>query len=220
MQIPDEQLRTEISEELEWDPRLDTSAVAVSATSGVITLCGTVGSFTEKSAASWDASRVKGVVRVDARLQIRLLDENRRDDADLRRSVRHALLLNSLVPASVDATVEAGRVTLTGTATTQFQRAEAEQVTARVRGVCSITNDVRIVPFGPAADDIAEAITQAMRRDARLDASNISIAVQRDTGTVRLSGTVNSWADHDEGITAAWNAPGVVTIIDDLRVVY
>jgi len=31
---------------------------------------------------------------------------------------------------------------------------------------------------------------------------------------------VNSWADHDEGITAAWNAPGVVTIIDDLRVVY
>ena len=80
MQIPDEQLRTEISEELEWDPRLDTSAVAVSATSGVITLCGTVGSFTEKSAASWDASRVKGVVRVDDRLQIRLLDENRRDE--------------------------------------------------------------------------------------------------------------------------------------------
>jgi len=38
MQIPDEQLRDEISEELDWDPRLDTSAVAVSATSGVITL--------------------------------------------------------------------------------------------------------------------------------------------------------------------------------------
>jgi osmotically-inducible protein OsmY len=131
--------------------------------------------------------------------------------------VLQALTLNSLVPSTIDATVTDGWVTLTGTASSQFQRAEAEHATIRVGGVCGITNDVQLVPFGPSAGDVAAAITKAMHRNARLDASNVS--VQSSSGTVTLRGTVPSWADHDDALVAAWNAPGVVNVIDDMQVV-
>ena len=148
-------------------------------------------------------------------LDVALLDEYRRDDADLRGAVLQALALDNLVPSTIDAKVEDGVVTLTGTASSQFQRADAEQVTVRVRGVCDITNDIQLVPFGPAAGDVSDAITKALQRSARLATSNIS--VKSASGTVTLTGTVSSWGDHDEALIAAWNAPGVVNVVDDLH---
>ena len=216
MQITDDELRSDVEEELDWDPKVDSSAVAVSAAGGVITLRGTVGAYTEKCDAKWDALRVQGVVQVDDELEVALLDEYRRDDADLRGAVLQALALNSLVPSTIDAKVEDGWVTLTGTASSQFQRAEAEHATIRIRGVCGITNDVQLVPFGPSAGDVSAAIIKAMQRNAALDSANIS--VKSSSGTVTLSGTVRSWAEHDDAILAAWNAPGVVNVIDDLHV--
>ena len=34
-----------------------------------------------------------------------------------------------------------------------------------------------------------------------------------------LSGVVSSWAEHDEAVAAAWSAPGIVDVEDDIRVV-
>jgi osmotically-inducible protein OsmY len=57
---------------------------AVSADDGVVTLRGTVGSFREKREAKQDAQRVHGVKRVENEVEVRILTEDRRDDADLR----------------------------------------------------------------------------------------------------------------------------------------
>jgi hypothetical protein len=48
---------------------------------------------------------------VDDQLQVRVLDDARRADADLRGDVLLALALDSLVPQSVDAKVDDGFVT-------------------------------------------------------------------------------------------------------------
>jgi osmotically-inducible protein OsmY len=37
---------------------------------------------------------------------------------------------------------------------------------------------------------------------------------------VTVNGTVSSWAEHDEAIDAAWAAPGVMSVRDDLTVAY
>jgi osmotically-inducible protein OsmY len=37
---------------------------------------------------------------------------------------------------------------------------------------------------------------------------------------VTVQGTVSSWAEHDEAIDAAWAAPGVTAVRDDLIVPY
>ena len=44
----DTELSTDVRDELFWDPKLDSAAIAVSADDGKITLRGTVGSLREK----------------------------------------------------------------------------------------------------------------------------------------------------------------------------
>ena len=110
------ELERQVSDELLWDPKVDNSAIAVSADDGVVSLRGTVGSFREKREAQNDAKSVSGVKGVTNELEVRILTKDRRADADLRGDVLQALTLNSMVPATIDAAADDGRVTLTGTA--------------------------------------------------------------------------------------------------------
>src|SRR6266540_5604348 len=109
-------LATSVSEELFWNPVVDDASIAVFADDGRITLRGTVGSLREKREAEKAAQRVFGVVSVESQLQVKLMNDERRADAELRGDVLRALMLDSLVPNTVDAKVEDGFVTLTGTA--------------------------------------------------------------------------------------------------------
>jgi osmotically-inducible protein OsmY len=61
--------------------------------------------------------------------------EQMRNEADLRGDVLHALMLDSLVPKTVEALVGDGYVTLTGSVNWRYQREEAESVrSVRRRG--------------------------------------------------------------------------------------
>jgi osmotically-inducible protein OsmY len=217
MQMTDDELRIAVEEELDWDPRLDSGDIAVSASAGTVTLRGRVGAYTEKCEATSDAQRVRGVARVlDDELVVALLDEYCSADITLRQYVLQALALNDLVPSSINPEVDAGWVTLSGTATSHFERAEAEHSVARVRGVRGVSNDVRIVPLGRSREDVTVAIAAALGRNARVESS--SIRVTGSSGTVTLGGSVRSCAERAEAVLAAWSAAGVVNVIDDLRV--
>jgi len=216
--MSNEKVQRAVMEELSWDPKVGSDRIAVSAEEGVVTLRGTVGSLREKHEARTDAQRVHGVKHVDNKLNVQIMDDNVRANADLRGDILHALTLNTFVPATVDAHVDEGFVTLVGTANWQFQREEAQSVTANVPGVVSITNEVRLVAPGPSAHDVQHSIKKAMERNAKLDAESVS--VESANGTVTLRGTVSSWADHDEAVGAAWAAPGVTRVKDHILVAY
>jgi osmotically-inducible protein OsmY len=207
-----------VNDELVWDPKVDSDAIAVSSDGGVITLRGTVGSYRQKREAKKDAERVYGVKRVEDELQVRIMNDDRRDDADLRGAVLQALMLDSLVPSTVDAKVDNGNVTLTGKAHWQFERDEAESVAGNVPGVVTVGNQIELVPQGPSAYDVEHSIKKAMERNAKLDAESVS--VESSDGTITLRGTVSSWADHDEAVAAAWAAPGVTRVKDHILVAY
>ena len=51
---------------------------------------------------------------------------------------------------------------------------------------------------------------------AEVDAAKIS--VESTDGSVTLRGTVRTWAEHDDAIDAAWAAPGVTAVENDLAV--
>jgi osmotically-inducible protein OsmY len=211
-------LTADVSDELFWDPKLDSTAVAVSADDGTITLRGTVGSLREKHEAKKAAERVFGVISVDNKLQVRLMNDAKRADADLRGDVLQALMLDSLVPRTVDAKVADGIVTLTGTADWQYQRDEAEFVASNIVGALDVFDEIELQYPTPSAGDVAESIKKAFERNAALDADDLRIST--NNGTVTVKGTVSSWAEHDEAIDAAWAAPGVQSVRDDLMVVY
>jgi osmotically-inducible protein OsmY len=212
----DSQMEGFVGDELRWDPKIDNSAIAVTADAGVVTLRGTVGSFRQKRDAQKDAQRVYGVKTVKNELEVRLL--NRRSNAELRGDVLQALMLDSVIPTTIDAEVDDSKVTLTGTAQWGYQRVEAELVAANVRGVASVDNEVDVVPPAPSAHDVQHSIKKAMERNAQLDAD--SVTVESENGTVTLRGSVSSWVDHDQAIDAAWAAPGVSDVKDRIRVVY
>jgi osmotically-inducible protein OsmY len=65
--------------------------------------------------------------------------------------------------------------------------------------------------------------------DPKVDSE--AIAVSADVGTrlfidttsygrVTLAGSVSSWAEHDEAVDAAWSAPGVTEVDDQIQVAY
>jgi osmotically-inducible protein OsmY len=212
----DQELGFVVNEELVWDPKVDAEAIAVSATDGMVTLRGTVGSFRQKREARRAAERVAGVVYVDNELDVRLLDEDRRDDAELRGDVLQALMLDAFVPGTIDATVKDGFVTLSGSADSQYQRDEAEFLAGNVIGVTGVRDDVYLTE--PSADpaDVQHSIKKALERAAKIEAEDITVGTY--DGRVTLTGTVGSWYEHDTAVAAAWAAPGVVTVDDHLTV--
>src|SRR4051812_16906698 len=111
------ELELDVNEELGWDPKVDSEEIAVAVDDGTVTLRGTVGSFRQKREATKAAQRIYGVLYVNNDLDVRILDDDRHDDADLRGDVLQALMLDTLLPATIDASVKEGFVTLTGTTT-------------------------------------------------------------------------------------------------------
>ena len=68
------------------------------------------------------------------------------------------------------------------------------------------------------AGDVKDSIKQALKRNAKVDAELLS--VDTNAGTVTLSGVAGSWAEHDAAIAAAWAAPGVTEVADNIVVDY
>jgi len=214
----DNDLTADVSDELFWDPKVDSTAIAVSADDGKITLRGTVGSFREKREAKQAAKRVFGVVSIDNELQVKLMNDDKRADADVRGDVLQALMLDSLVPTTVDAKVEDGFVTLTGTADWQYQRDEAELVASNIVGALDVIDEIELDGPTPDAGDVQDSIKKAFKRNAAVDSDDLYVST--DNGTVTLNGNVSSWAEHDEALDAAWAAPGVTSVHDEMTVGY
>src|SRR5512133_3900871 len=111
--MTDDELQDWVGDELCWDPKVDSAAIAVSANDGEVTLRGTVGSFRQKREAQKATERVYGVTSVRNELKVRILDEHGRQHADLRGAVLQAMALDGLIPKTVDAKADSGSVTLT-----------------------------------------------------------------------------------------------------------
>jgi osmotically-inducible protein OsmY len=162
---------------------------------------------------------VFGVVAVDNKIEVRLLNERRRDDAELRADVLQALMLNSLVPSTVDVKVDHGLVTLTGTANWNHQRMEAERVASTTVGTIEVVNEIELYhPPNPDPRAVEDAITRALRRSATLEAGKLHVS--SSNGMVTIKGHVRSWLEHDDALAAAWAAPGVKDVRDRIVIDY
>src|ERR1700742_2175715 len=89
----------DVRNELAADPRLPyPDEIAIEAYDGIVTLRGTVGSFAQQRAAVVDARRTRGVVDVYDALEVRLLNEDRRRDAEIRGAALQRLAWDASLP--------------------------------------------------------------------------------------------------------------------------
>jgi osmotically-inducible protein OsmY len=99
----------------------------------------------------------------------------------------------------------------------QFQKKDAERDVRNLWGVKGVTNLIMVKPrLKPA--DVKEKIEQALIRSAKTDADLIT--VDAEGSTVTLRGTVHSVAEKEEAERAAWQAPGVTWVKNEIRVSY
>lgn len=214
--MTNEELQASVTAELLSDPKVSSRTIAVAAEDGTVTLRGTVGSVRQKREARKAAQRVGGVVFVNDELDVRILGEHRREDAELRGDVLQALMLDTAVPTTVEATVRHGVVTLSGVTTWQYQREEAEFIAGNVMGVAGIRNEIRLATPTPDAGEVRDSVRRALLRAAAVEADEIE--VDSLNGRVKLTGSVGSWWEHDAVLAAAWHIPGVEDIDDRLSI--
>src|ERR1700716_2127319 len=208
----DGEIEKDVKAELEWDPDLDATDIAVSVKKGVITLTGFVKSYTDKYEAEAAAKRVAGVSGVANDLEVRMPSVDERPDPEIARDAVAAI--KSQLPISsehIKVVVKNGWVTLEGQVEWQYQKNTAENAVRRIKGVKGVSNLIQIKPRAQP-DEIKEKIQEAFKRNAEIDANRIT--VEANGSEVILKGAVRSWIEREEAERAAWAAPGVTKVED------
>ena len=213
----DTQLKDEVLVELEWDPAVCSKDISVIAKNGVVTLNGSVPHYADKRAAERAAQRVEGVKAIAEEMEVNPSGVHKRPDSDIAQTVVNALAWHVWVPDSVKATVENGRVSLTGSVRWEFERKAAEDSVTFLSGVKGVTNEITIEP-SVEVSAVKNSIEKALKRDAEIDAKHIKVTTLG--GKVFLTGMIHSWNEREEAAVAAWRAPGVTAVQNDLVVSY
>jgi len=215
----DVDVQKDVNAELAWDPSVEARNVGVAVKDGVVTLTGTVLTYSEKFAAENAVRRIDGVRGIAEELAVNLQGEHMRNDADITAAVANALDWNARIPkGAVTCLVEGGVVFLGGSVDWNYQRIAAYKAVRHILGIKGVHNQITVRVKPAEAFEIKGKIADALKRIAMED--SLSIQVEANQGKVVLRGTVHSWTELDQASRTAWSAPGVVEVENDLVVAY
>ena len=213
----DKQLQRDVLDELQYEPSVDASKIGVIAHNGIVSLTGTVASYAEQNAATHAAERIAGVKAVANETKVELPSMHQRDDADIAQAVLNAFKWHVWVPQdAIKVSVERGWVTLEGTVNSKFQRTSADDAVRYLTGVQGVINLISVKQPAINSSEVKIKIENALRRATELEAAHINVEVQGNK--VVLRGNVRSWAERSDAERAAWAAPGVGQVEDNLTI--
>lgn len=211
----DTQLKQAVLDELKWEPSVDAADIGVTVKDGVVTLMGHVGNYAEKHAAEKAALRIKDVKGVAEEIDVNLPFSVKQDDAEIVEAVINRLAWNVSIPRdAVKASVSKGWVTLTGQVEWHYQHDAAADAVRHVWGVTGVSNQISIKSKANAGDiksSILTALNRSWFRPEHID-------VAASDGKITLSGNVKNWSERALAGTTAWAAPGVTSVVNEIRV--
>src|SRR5580704_18490510 len=131
----DSEIERDVKDELQWDPDLDATNIAVSVKDGVVTLAGYVKSYTDKYEAEAAAKRVAGVLGVANDIEVRMPSVDERPDPEIARDAIAAIQRRlPVVAEQIKVVVRNGWITLEGEVEWEYQRLAAERAVCRIKG--------------------------------------------------------------------------------------
>lgn len=209
-------IKRDVEAELRWNPDIAAPDIAVAVKNAVVTLTGFVRSYMQKREAERTVKRIAGVAAVANDLEVRLPLINQRPDPEIARDAV-AAIQHDLPYASdpIRVVVRDGRITLEGKVEWNYQRERAEEAVRHVRGIKGVTNLIQLSPRVPPTE-VKDKIEEALRRSAEVDAERVT--VETNAGTVILKGRVRSWVEWEAAERAAWAAPGITRVENQITV--
>ncbi len=212
----DSQLQHDVMAELEWEPSVDHADIGVAVIDGVVTLSGYVKSYPEKIAAEKATRRVAGVKAIAEEIKVRFPSQPQTADHEIAKRIVDMFAWNVSIPDDkITVKVEHGWVTLSGKVDWFYQKDEAMKAAGKVNGVRGVSNLIEIRQM-PTSTDVRARIMSAIKRQADLDAGRITVLA--DGGKVTLGGKVSAWNERKIAERAAWSAPGVTKVEDNILV--
>lgn len=212
----DTEVQKDVMEELKWDPFLNAAQIGVAVKNGVVTLSGKVDTYLKKISAEKAAKRVSGVKAVAEDIQVGDSVGYRKTDTEIAEAVLNALKWSTAVrDEKIKIKVEDGIVKLEGEVEWEFQRQNAKEMIENLIGVRSVVNLITLKSKVSVAE-IQKKIMAAFHRNATIDSKQIKTEVIGNK--VILSGKVRSFAEKEDAEFAAWAAPGVMIVENNLKI--
>jgi osmotically-inducible protein OsmY len=141
----DSQIQQAVEATLLLDPRVSPFPPTITVEGGGVILSGNVGNLKAKTSAEQDAKNIVGVLRVDDLLNVR--PSQRPTDADMEKQLKAALAWDPLVDSDTITVAVTHRIAhLSGMVDSSFQKAEAQDVASRIKGVLSVRNNLKTEP--------------------------------------------------------------------------
>jgi len=210
----DKQLRDAVQRQIEWEPEITSKDISVAVHDDVVSLGGFAHSYMEKVAAEKAAKRVYGVKAIANDIEVKLGIE--KSDPEIARDAVETLQRSYSVPdGRIKVMVKDGQIVLEGTVDWYYQKQAAETAVRDLAGVKSLSNRIE-VKARVTPQDVRTKIEEALRRNAEVDARRVVVSTH--DGTVELRGNVRSWFEKEEAATAAWAAPGVTRVENNILV--
>ena len=211
----DTKIQQDVMNELKWDPSVTSTQISVTAKDGIVTLRGSVPHYFEKSTAEEAAQRVGGVKAIADEIEVDMMGSYLRSDSDIAEAAVNALAWSYSAPKTLKVTVEKGWITLKGETEWEFERNAAKNAVKSLMGVRGVSNDItlksRVQP-----SDVKSHIEEALKRSAEAEGRNITVEVKGNH--VTLTGNVHSFSEMTDAGLAAWNAPGVTLVDNNLKI--
>jgi osmotically-inducible protein OsmY len=237
----DEAIRAALQDAMLFDPRADSQGIGISVHAGTVTLRGTVDSIQAKEAAEQVAHATAGVASVRNRIRV---DAAPPSDAELEERVEAAMNRSPFLESyEISVEVDDGVLQLKGTVDSYFEKAEADRIATRAKGVKIIKNKLlvdnkgypllyepyvtdllpyryewyRYDPFPSVKPDniVREEIEEELWWSPFVDADEVDVQVNR--GAATLKGTVDSYAEMRAAVENAFEG-GAAWVHNQMRV--
>ena len=216
MEKSDAELKTDVLDELRFEPGVKVTDIGVLVQDGAVTLNGFATSYGERWNAVSATKRVAGVRAIADDIVVKLPSSLNRADGDIAATAANQITWFSSIPTgAVKILVRDGWLTLEGQVESGYEKNDAEENVRKLAGVKGVTNLIT-VKSKVSATNIKSAIESAFERSALLDAEKIQVETVGNNVTLR--GKVRNYAERDEAERVAWNAPGVWSVDNQIDV--
>jgi osmotically-inducible protein OsmY len=141
----DSDIKQAVQAAFRLDPRVAAFSLDVDVGGGVVVLGGNVGNLKAKTAAEQDVENIVGVTGLDSLLKVRPSGQS--TDAEMKEQLKTVVFWDPLLDSSTISVTVINRVAyLSGTVGSIVQKAEAQDVALRTKGVVLVWNALKVEP--------------------------------------------------------------------------